>query len=100
MLTATEIKAKAIAAALASNPSTWGKDQAAQALTVVSKLVKAGKARDEEADQVRAELGNHSAMRQKLEKHSMLNVQDDAFITALKAEIAKNDAELDELSKK
>lgn len=95
-MTSTEVKAFAIANALSNNPSTWGKDQAATSMTTISKLVKAGKAGDIEADQARSELGNHSATRQYLEKHGLLAVADDALSKAIKERQEKMVGEADD----
>lgn len=90
-MTTSEVWGKAVAIAL-NNATSWGKNEALKALGAVSAMNKAGQCEDAVADEVRADLGNHSSTRQKLEKHGMLPVDDDAKISQLKLAISKLDA--------
>lgn len=87
MMTTLEVKAKALAQAMYRNTQAFGAEQAKTALAAVSALAKGGKCRDEEADEARTFLGNHSAVRQWAVKHGIITVDDDALATATKAEI-------------
>lgn len=73
MKTSMEAKAYVIALVLASEPSTWGKAEADGAGKALAKM-KADKEIDDAAFmQAFSECcGNHSAMRQVLEKHGLL----------------------------
>lgn len=97
-MTDTELMGEALASALYSEPSTFGAEQAKVAYATVSSLVKAGKASDETADRVRAELGNHSAVRQWAIKQGFLpsaTASEDARAKAVKAVFARMDAALE-----
>lgn len=100
MMTTTEVKAFAIAKALESNPTAWGKTEAGVAMATISRLVKAAKCDDAEADQARAELANQSATSQYLIKHGLIAVAPDALSLAIDkaiANMAKSDEELAKL---
>lgn len=100
MLTDLELKAKSLAAAMVSEPQSFGASQAAIALGHVSKLAKANQCDDATADRVRVFLGNHSAVRQWLVKHAFIVEPADALTNALSEEIAKlKEAEVEELEK-
>jgi hypothetical protein len=88
MLTETEVMAKAIAKAI-SGQTTFGKSQCETAMKTVSALVKAGQVSDDDADRARARLGNHSAVRQHLEKHGLITVPADALANAISEETAR-----------
>ena len=96
--------AKALASALAGEPDGFGKPQAETAMKTVSALCKAGQCDDATADEVRARLGNHSAILQWAVKHSFIVAADDALTIATRAEISAldkaEDAKLEKLTAK
>lgn len=94
MMTDTEVKAEALAAVFYKDQDTFGKDQCQVAMARISRLVKDSQCDDATADRVRAELGNHSAVRQWAVKQGFLTskVEEDALCRAVKVAIAKIDA--------
>lgn len=92
MMTDTEVKAEALAVAI-KDQETFGKDQCGIAMARVSRLVKDGKCDDATADRVRADLGNHSAIRQWATKQGFFvaKTTEDALSKAVKAVIARLD---------
>jgi hypothetical protein len=102
MLTDTEVMAEALGVVLASEPKTFGKEQAELALRRVSAMVKAKQCDDDTADRVRAELGNHSAIRQWAVKQGFLpaaTAGEDARAKAVKIVIARIDKALESADK-
>ncbi len=89
MMTTTEVLAFALGRVFARQTQSFGAEQHKAALAHVSALRKAGKCRDEEADEAQVRLGNQSAIRQWAVKHGIITQDDDALATAVKAEIDK-----------
>ena len=96
-MTDTEVYGQAVGRAIFGE-ETFGKAQCAKAMTIISSLVKTGRCDDATADRVRAEIGNHSAVRQHCEKHALVRVADDAKTVAVRAVHAELEAELDKLA--
>ena len=73
MKTSLEVKAFAIAFVLSEEPSTFGKAEADKAGAVLKKMLAKGEIDVDTFAQATGECcGNHSAMRQVLEKHGLL----------------------------
>lgn len=73
MKTSMEAKAFAIALVLSEEPSTWGKAEADKASAILQKMLKDNEIDANTFAQAVGECcGNHSAMRQVLEKHGLL----------------------------
>lgn len=98
MKTSMEAKAFAIALVLSEEPSTWGKAEADKAGKALAKM-KADKEIDDAAFmQAYGETcGNHSAMRQVLEKHGMLkgNAAKPAWIAECEKQLEVITAQVD-----
>lgn len=85
MMTVMEAKAEAVARVLAGNANAWAKAQADEASKVLQSLLAKGQLSPQDFAQAVTEVsGNHSAMRQLLEKHGLLESQ-----TAMPAFLAK-----------
>lgn len=96
MKTSMEAKAYAVALILASEPSTWGKAEADKASAILQKELKDGNIDANTFAQCVGECcGNHSAMRQVLEKHGLL-----AGNAAKPAWIAECEKQLEEITSK
>lgn len=89
MMTETEAMAKALGAALKSQPNGFGANEAKAALTVISTLSRANKVSDDDADRCRVRLGNHSAIRQWAIAHGFIKAPTDALENAVSEEIAR-----------
>lgn len=98
MKTSMEAKAFAIALVLSEEPSTWGKAEADKASAILQKQLAKGEIDAQTFAQCVGECcGNHSAMRQVLEKHGMLkgNAAKPAWIAECEKQLEVITAQVD-----
>jgi hypothetical protein len=93
-MTGTDALAYCVARVLSGAPTQWGKDQATLANAALCELKEASLVDSPTFADVAGRLGNHSQMRQFLEKHGLLKVSPDALAHAIKGLLAKSAAEL------
>lgn len=84
-LTETEALAQCIVVGLGENGNAWGKEQASNAAMHLLKLRDSKRIGEAEFKGAYGRLGNHSAMRQQLEKGGVLKVDADDLTRAVKA---------------
>lgn len=97
-LTETESMAKALARALANDPSSFGAEQAKLATGEATRQLQAAEVDAETFGRVISRIGNHSQLRQWAVSHGFIKQADDALAIAVSEELAALKERLDAMA--